>query len=112
MNQSLVNLIHFYYPKYSKIPFKFFGPSVQSAKIFGIFENKSHWVSVFLELGLRQIDVVCQHDEYLKIRFQIGRSANPAASLLKEKKHCKFLILQLRLGTEEKCGLLFMTSRN
>ena len=39
-------------------------------------------MSVFLELGLRQIDVVCQHDEYLKIRFQIGRSANPAVSFV------------------------------
>ena len=38
--------------------------------------------SIVLELGLRQIDVVCQHDEYLKIRFQIGRLANPAASLV------------------------------
>ena len=25
---------------------------------------------------------MCQHDEYLKIRFQIGRSANPAASFV------------------------------
>ena len=26
--------------------------------------------------------MVCQHDEYLKIRFQIGRSANPAVSFV------------------------------
>ena len=53
-------------------------------------------MSVVLELGLRQIDVVCQHDEYLKIRFQIGRSANPAASFVlaitkREKKTLQIL---------------------
>ena len=35
-----------YYPKYPKIPGNLFGRSSQLAKIFGILEKISHWVSL------------------------------------------------------------------
>ena len=73
-------------------------------------EKKSHWVSVVLELGLRQIDVVCQHDEYLKIRFQIGRSANPAVSFVlvitKREKTLQILVSEIKIRDRRKMWII------